>query len=154
MKFNFLKAQSAVYIGISLAIVVLAYLLYKKIFPTTANSDQTKADNTADAIDTLENQNIKLSYLATEYDIKADSLETALFNNGWYGIDEETVYAVFSSMNNQADLLQLITAFGNRRMQFQLFGQPLAQWIQGYCSPTEKAQINTILSSKNITTKF
>jgi len=86
------------------------------------------------------------SYQNTQYQIFADSLYAAM--KGW-GTDEETCKQVMLQMNNNADILKLISIFGIRD------GFGLAGWIADDFSASDKEKyINAPLRSKNITYQF
>lgn len=66
---------------------------------------------------------------------------------GW-GTDESAVYNVFNNMNNTADVLKLVQAFGVKD------GKTLESWIRSELSTSELRKLNYILSSRGIQYTF
>ena len=86
----------------------------------------------------------KLSYSESQYKVFADKLHTAMKG---LGTDTNAVYSVFNQMNNRADVLQLVKAFGVRG------GETLAEWLNGeFWLKVET--INKTLSTKGIDYSF
>jgi len=74
-------------------------------------------------LNVLENKNVLPNYTNTQYGIFADALQTAM--GSWYdGTDEDAIKVVMEKMKNDADVLKLNTAFGNRE------GYTLSGWFR------------------------
>ncbi len=118
-----------------------------------------KATSTPDQGDTAKEDAAKLiasgqtpSYSDTVYVGFADKIETAGMLSA--GTDEESIYRVFSQMKNDVDVLKLIRAFGNRRMEFSLAWGSLSAWLDGEMNASEIAKINAILETNGIKYRF
>jgi hypothetical protein len=89
------------------------------------------------------------SYQNTQYQIFADSLSAAMAYWGPVNTDEKAIKNVFSKMNNNADVLKLIAAFGIRD------DWGLSKWLTYELDDDEKEKnVNSILRSKGITYQF
>lgn len=138
--------------GGGLLALVIATKQGIKLFSTT---DQQQKDNDLDqAIADEQNAGNSLTFTLARYDVFADTLEEATDASG---SDEAAVFNVFSQMQNNADILQLIKAYG-LRYNF-VFGIPigklsLPQLIVSELPESEREELNTILQAKQITIKF
>jgi hypothetical protein len=89
------------------------------------------------------------SYQNTQYQIFADSLSAAMAYWGPVNTDEKAIKNVFSQMNNNADVLKLISAFGVRD------DWGLSKWLTYELDDDEKEKnVNSVLRSKGITYQF
>jgi hypothetical protein len=89
------------------------------------------------------------SYQNTQYQIFADSLSAAMAYWGPVNTDEKAIKNVFSKMNNNADVLKLIAAFGIRD------DWGLSKWLTYELDDDEKEKnVNSVLRSKGITYQF
>jgi hypothetical protein len=89
------------------------------------------------------------SYQNTQYQIFADSLSAAMAYWGPVNTDEKAIKNVFSKMNNNADVLKLIAAFGIRD------DWGLSKWLTYELDDDEKEKyVNQVLRSKGITYQF
>ena len=98
----------------------------------------------------LENKNINPSYTATQYNIMAEQLYVAM-KNYWYsyGTDEDSIKAVMQKMKNDADVLKLVNAFGNRE------GYDLAGWLRDDMEdPDMEEYVNGPLRANGVTFQF
>ena len=126
------------------AILGLAYYLGSR-------TGKAKKQNQTD--DTLKKEisSGALTYEQTQYVSFADRLETAMYG---YTDDEEAVFDVFSKLRNRSDLLQLIRAFGERRIIWTIGKSNLNAWISNRLETKEIARINDILKRNNIDYQF
>jgi hypothetical protein len=92
------------------------------------------------------------SYSDTSYVGFADKINSAGVTG--FGTDENAIYDVFQQMKNDADVLKLIAAFGNRRIEFSLAWAGLSGWLRSELDAREIAKINAILAGKGITYRF
>ena len=95
-----------------------------------------------------------LSFTESQYKMWADSIETAIFD---IGTDNKAIYSIFVKMNNKADVLSLIVAFGVRPLYdwFVHIGDwNLGQWLHYDMRQSQIDKINTILSNKDINYSF
>jgi len=96
---------------------------------------------------------MNLSYAPTNYLVFADEIEQAMQYMGTY---PDKIADVLKKMNNDADVLQLIKAFGVRCIYF--FGfcyeQTLPEALAEEVSTSWIAEYNKILSSKGIRYRF
>lgn len=89
------------------------------------------------------------SYQNTQYQIFADSLSAAMAYWGPANTDEKAIKNVFSQMNNNADVLKLIAAFGVRD------DWGLSKWLTYELNDEDKEKnVNSVLRSKGITYQF
>jgi len=92
-----------------------------------------------------------LSYPGSQYLSFANVIETAGFD---IGTDEEAIYSIFRKLNNDADYLQLLQAWGKPNRKIYDWGigydMTLQQYLRYEMGEDEIAQINFILKSKGI----
>ena len=86
----------------------------------------------------------KLSYSESQYKSFADKLYVAMKG---LSTDTTAIYSVFNAMNNKADVLKLVTAFGVRD------GETLTAWLGGEWR-LSVAKLNEILMLKGIDYQF
>jgi len=148
MKFNIKKEHRPYIIG-GLAVVVLYFLLFrkKKLLPSAEETALT--EETAQAEATTGGP----TYPQSQYNTWANQLESAMYD---IGTDEDTVFAVFKNLKNDADYLKLVAAFGKRNYTGgyapgMFYGDyDLGQWIREEFNDSDIDRINNILSSKGI----
>jgi hypothetical protein len=98
-----------------------------------------------------------LSYPLSQYDEWANSLYSAMFRSG---TDEEPIYRIMGYMKNNADVLQLIKAFGVRKAgwgQSFVGNGTLNEWLSDELDTTELGIVNKTLAAKQnpkITLRF
>jgi len=118
----------------------------------TKTPEEVAQDNIDQAIVEQQNAGISLSYPLAQYNVLADMLEEA---TDTAFTDEETVYSVFRQLKNNADLLQLVKAYGERR-HFE-FGIPLGSYtlpqiLVAVLDSGEIQEVRNILVSNGIST--
>jgi len=95
-----------------------------------------------------------LSYPGSQYLTFANVIETAGFD---IGTDEEAIYSTFRKLNNNADYLQLLSAWGKPNRTIYDWGigydMTLPQYLRYEMGDDEINKINYILKSKGITYK-
>lgn len=95
-----------------------------------------------------------LSYPGSQYLTFANVIETAGFD---IGTDEEAIYSTFRKLNNNADYLQLLSAWGKPNRTIYDWGigydMTLPQYLRYEMGDEEINKINYILKSKGITYK-
>jgi hypothetical protein len=101
--------------------------------------------STREELNTEMSKGGKLSYSDSQFVVFADKLYLSMKG---VGTDEETIFAVFNSMNTKADVLKLVIAFGVRD------NESLSQWISGDLSFSDISKINKILTTKGIDYNF
>lgn len=93
-----------------------------------------------------------LSYPISQYLTFANVIETAGFD---IGTDEEAIYSTFRKLNNNADYLQLLTAWGKPNRTIYDWGigydMTLPQYLRYEMGEDEIAKVNYILKTKGIT---
>ncbi len=94
------------------------------------------------------------SYPNAQYDIFADNIEEATNTSG---TDEEAIYNVMRALQNNADLLKLQKAYGQRINWW--FGIPtgkysLSQVLDSELDDSEKETLRKIIEAKGITIKI
>jgi D-arabinose 1-dehydrogenase-like Zn-dependent alcohol dehydrogenase len=128
-----------------------AYFIYKQVrkalgFNTTV--DAAKKDQAE-----LVRAGQRASYVDSQYKIFADAIYSAGFDV-LFGTDEDAIYNVFNRMNNDLDVNKLIVAFGARRIEFSTRVASLSEFLRSELDDKEIANINKILSTKNINYRF
>ncbi len=88
----------------------------KKIYQTF--QDYLDQKELSEELDKLSGAGINPTYIESQYKIFADGIWTAL-DSTWYnpltwGTREENIRGIMSQMNNEADVIKLISAFGMR----------------------------------------
>jgi hypothetical protein len=161
-------AKGAVIVG---GVAITGYLLIKIYNSIKANADKRDSlefsKNAQSELNSLKMRGIKPSYSATQYQGFASKLVIALDG---CGSDEEAVFGVFENMNNKADVLNLISAFGVRYYQpcaatspiaygrwvidSKTYGGNLSSWLSYDLTQSELKKINAILTTKGIDYKF
>jgi len=118
------------------------------------SGEQQKLNDVDDAIKEEERKGNHLSYPLAYYNTYADQIEQA---TDAAGTDSSAIYRVMGAMNNNADVLQLIKAYG-KRLNFAMFiplgNFTLPQILISELSESELAELNRILSSKAINIQF
>lgn len=112
-------------------VILLAYLIYKglqKLFtPSPTNQGQQKS--AAEELKDLAQAGEVTHYTESQMKGFADKLFKAMDGQG---TDEEQIKAVFKYMQNKADVLELIKAFGVREYEDGLFvsyDYNLTEWL-------------------------
>ncbi len=97
------------------------FVVYKVLdhFVFSKEDNITKKEVTDD-IKKLEKQGITLSYALSQYEIWASQILQAL-NTVVFMENEEAIIRILGYMKNDADILQLIKAFGKRELDGGLF---------------------------------
>lgn len=126
----------------------VGYKFFKNIgdlYRTTRGKIQAGAE-----LGVLETKNILPNYTATQYNIMAEQLYVAM-KNYWYsyGTDEDSIKAVMVKMKNDADVLKLIQAYGNRE------GYDLSGWLRDDMSDEYMEEyVNGPLRANGVTFQF
>lgn len=147
--------------GLALAGYKVYGMVKSKIDEGEANAAAKEADKE------LRQLGINPSYSQTQYVSFVSTLVEAMND---CGTNEEKIFNVFRAMNNKADVLKLISAFGVRYYQpcpgdqpisytLSLFndkryGGNLPTWLAYDLTSGEIKKINDILSKKGINFKF
>lgn len=103
------------------------------------------------------NQGIRPNYQNSQYEAWASALQSAFDG---CGTDTGTVFSIFEQLQNQADLLKLISTYGTRKYNRcigWLTGSnsySLSQAITSELSQNNIDTLNNILDKKNINYKF
>lgn len=119
-----------------------AYRVGRKIFPSKEEVRDNKTQVLIKSeIDTLYGQGIKATYPRSQYTAWADAMEAAMDGAG---TDEDVIEDVAFKMMNDADVLELKSAFGVRK------GENLTKWL---VSDGALQLANAILASKAYITK-
>lgn len=151
-------------IGIATIVGFKIYNAVKAKSDTKKSGGQT-VDNAGQDLAKLSSEGMNASYLGTQYSTWADEIATAL---DYCGQDSwQTVIAnVFDQMNNTADVLQLVQAFGVRTLNPCWSTHPfntltsyfsptkfqggLGWWLQNSLTQDDFSAINDKLKSKGI----
>ncbi len=130
-------------------ILVIIYLIYNKITGGTSSTAQTQQVY-SNAIEAS-----KLSYPVANYSVLADKLQSDF--EGIFGTNFQGVQDVFSQMENDNDVLQLIKAWGTRTYldwNGYIYNSGLPESLGIHLNNSELAIINTELAGKNISIQF
>lgn len=124
-----------------------AYYRFKKFttVPTAAETAQIEALTVAAS-------GQRPTFGDTVYVGFADKIVSA--GTTWFGTNESSIYAVFAQLNNDLDMLKLVQAFGNRRVEYSAAWVSLPAWLESELDSKEMAKINDILKSKGIKYRF
>lgn len=138
----------------AIAICYLLFRVVKKVLePTPVNENLLNSANTE--LNQLAQSGETTHYTQTQLDSFADKLFMAMDGQG---TDEDAVKEVFEYMQNKADVLELIKAFGIRDYEDELFvvyPYNLTQWLNADMDKADvKEYVNDILKSKNIKHSF
>jgi hypothetical protein len=127
-----------------------AIVIFRQIGKITGFIKQTTQNiQTSGELNQWENVGQTPSYQNTQYQIFADSISAAMAYWGPANTDEEAIRNVFKKMNNNADVLKLIAAFGIRD------DWGLSKWLTYELSDEDKEKyVNQVLRSKGITYQF
>ena len=138
--------------GIGLLAGVLAVKEAVKLIKVS--SEQQRLNDVDKAIKEEEKKGNRLSYPPAYYNTYADQIEQA---TDAAGTDSSAIYRTMGAMNNNADVLQLIKAYG-KRLNFAMFIPlgyfTLPQILISELTEAELAELNRILSSKGINIQF
>jgi hypothetical protein len=135
----------------------------------SASSQKKAKQNLSNASDDLQKLvagGVQPSYLGSQYSDWADSISTALTGCIAFTGYMDTLNGIFGQMNNTADVLQLITAFGIRPIAACWYSEPvdaimgntpksdMAGWFTNQLSKSDRDSINKLLAAKNINYSF
>jgi len=152
-------SKGVIAISIIAGVVYVVYNIQKSVKKKKAEEgakkevDATKQE--ADALNSNPSTAAKLS--KAQMAIYANALFEAM--NG-YASDEQSIYRVFTNVNNSADLLGVVAAFGIRNISSGSlslapdYKGALGGALNTELSPHELTVLNTILSKKGIKYKF
>jgi hypothetical protein len=96
----------------------------------------------------LEKKQIVASYSDQTYNSFADAIYTEYTSEFFSDIDD--VLPIFNKLNNDADWVKLVQAFGERRVMFSTIKQGLGGILSRMFDREELEQINAILRRKGI----
>ena len=149
----FFQSSGGMYFIVAIVAIVVLWQLKDLIKNPFSTSDDVDRDPE------VANPNASnLSYPLINYTNWANRIEVAM--ESLYNDDEQSVYEVFSQMQNNDDVLQLQKSFGTRANTpwgLGLIGGytgTLSEWISAQFNSTEIATVNSILSGKGITIQF
>ena len=138
-------------------VIIIAYLIYrgiKKLMEGTPPNTNL-VDNSKNELNQLAQSGEVTHYTKTQLSGFADKLFTAMDGQG---TDEDQIKEVFGYMQNKADVLELIKAFGIRDYEDELFvvqQYNLSQWLNTELSASELNEyVNDPLKAKGIDYTF
>ena len=144
---------------IALAAIGGGYLLYRGITKgIKKKSDEAKGIKPSSSSELPANistdikeqaKKTPLSYPLSVYETYAQDLYGAMYR---FATDESTIYRIMGYMKNDADVLQLIKAYGVRPAgggQLFIGNATLNEWFSDELDTTEIGIINKTLASKN-----
>lgn len=100
----------------------------------------------------LETESTGLTYPVSAYAGFADQIEAG--GKAALGTDEDAIFGVFMKMKTRRDVLQLVSAFGERRAEYTTGTTGLSGFLASELDSEDIAEINTILMSQNIDYAF
>lgn len=140
---------------IALAAIGGGYLLYRGIKKQADKAKGIKPSSSSELPANI-NTDIKeqakktpLSYPLSVYETYAQDLYGAMYQ---FGTNEDTIFRIMGYMKNDADVLQLIKAFGVRPAggsQLFIGNATLNEWFSDELDTTDIGIINKTLASKN-----
>ena len=141
--------KTALYFGIALGGVYVAYKIYQKFSADAQRQRQQTKDVEKELSDSVKVK--PLTYPKSQYAGFADSIQTAGFD---VGTDEAAIYSVFNKLKNDSDYLALIGAWGKPTRTITDWGMDykmtLPQFLRWEMSDSEVKKINGILANKKI----
>lgn len=148
-------------------LIVVAIILIVVTIIVSVNKAIKKSKEAKSFEDDFKNyckQGSKPSYPEATYLSLAGKIEEAGCSGIFcYGTDEDAIYDVFRQMNSDCDVILLKRAFGKRDERGGICysdlwgsscGVELGVWLQSELSSSNFEEINKILSSKGITSRF
>lgn len=141
-----LKKEQKPYLIGALAAAFLYFVFFRR---KTSPEQQEAGQLTQEAA-----QAGSATYPNSQFYAWANVLEEAMFD---LGTDEDSIFYVFSQLNNNADFLKLKQAFGTRAYSGGAlpvwFNEDLTLegWLTQELDSAERQQINSILANKGIT---
>lgn len=131
-------------------VAVVVWIMWSRISRLIAQLTGKIQDN-AELNNHITQTGETLSFSDTEYRNMANKLEEAFYGSWLFGAgtDENAVYAVFNRLNNKADLLKLVAAYGTDKNS-----RTLNQALQSELTNSELAHVNNILTNKGIYYQF
>ena len=137
--------------------ILLAYFIYVAIKKVLAVKppNQSTIDSSKNELQELAKIGEVTNYTPTQLNSFADKLFKAMDG---VGTDEEQIAAVFNYMQNKADVLELIKAFGVRNYEdrtFSDYNYNLTEWLNEELSEEDLQEyVNGPLKQKRIDYKF
>lgn len=127
---------------------VLAFSVFTFLFVNVIRNI-FKSKDEKDVLKDIAMEKTKPTYTQTQYNEFANKIYSA--GLGTIGTDEDAIYSVFNSLKNNMDFLQLVKAFGKRRLEFTLGFGTLSEFLRSELNNKEIQKINEILKTKKIT---
>lgn len=151
-------AKATLVIGAGLTGIAIFYVVKRNINNIKLNLDAKKEVNAT--TETLANLT-KAGQKPTLDALKLSTMANQLFSyaNG-YGTDVQGIYKVFSAVNNDVDVVNLIKAYGVKEISTGAFNPApnlkgtLSQMLADELSPPEIKALNDLLSRKGIKYRF
>lgn len=128
----------------------------KRYIENKQSRDSEKATS-GDLKDLNKNQSTAQTFSNSQAQTFASALFSAM--DGW-GTDEEAIFSVFKNCKNDADVLAIIKAFGQRAntaeilWTFDTMKGDLSALLRDELDSSDISKINTIFASKNIKFRF
>jgi hypothetical protein len=148
-------AKGIVVVGSFAAVGYTSYLIYKKVQAINASRDaKREVEKTTDELKKL---NVKPTLMPSQIDSVANQLFTAM--NG-YGTDYNSILKALVYINNNADMLSVIKAYGVRELSSGNFNpEPnltgtLGQAFSIELGSDQRTAVNNLLARKGVTYRF
>jgi hypothetical protein len=135
---------------------LIAYLTLNKLLKA-APPDAGEPNAAGEALNVLASQGTYPTYTQAQYEGFANAIVQAVWD---CGTDEDAIYNVMQSLQNDADVLKLIQVYGIREYKgcfenfFSLVSRSLTATLSSELDASEKREVNNILKSKGITYQF
>lgn len=126
------------------------YFLWR-MFGSKSYEGNTAKATLKDLNGELKKRGLTPSYIDSNYKALADQIHEAM---KYLGTDEDAILSVMRKMNNDADLLKLMDAFGSRDYAYGFYAKNLPQWFTAELDEDDIADINNILKSRKIQYRF
>ena len=135
------QTKNIVIICAVVAIIGLITFVILKLTGVIDKAEKDKAAKEATEQFLKEVNSVNLRISETTAKSLAEKLYTAM--KGW-GTDEKAIYEVFNQVSTRDDVLYIFAQFGLKD------GKNLTQWLTAELNAKERAQVNAILTQKNI----
>jgi hypothetical protein len=161
-------ARGTIIVGGTVVVVGVAYTIYMSIKKAKQDAiDNAAAISAANDLANLANQGVRPTMTDTVFETYSQSIVVALQG---CTEDEQTVFNIMSSMQNTADILELVKVFGVRKVEpcavsspiswaldltgLKSFGGGLPSVMTWGLNSSQIQQINDDFSTRGINFKF
>lgn len=146
--------KAVIYIGGGLVIVAVGYKIYKAVDKRIKSMDDFKEKGAVkDELKNLEQSGVKPTMSKDKYLTKANQIFTAM--DGW-GTNVPSIVSVIGTLNNDADMLALIDAYGVKTLSSGKFNpEPdftgtMPSAFTSELNPLDTSMVNSALEKRKL----